>query len=273
MGISGFPKYISTSFYLPDTVVLPSYQHKGSNTSINKDQEIFGIFGGMHATSFSLHRTSYCVVRIDHISLSVFSRIMDVSIRCGNTVRCVRVNPEDTIANVKYKAVKLFASKNAQGGFEPGLMFVLSCIWSKVTLSMDLGGNYKSNRGFELSVVTQPFKIIRIAVDAHVGILNLKHQIAWSSEVEVSRQILRAANEVMQDEKTLRDYGIEDHSVIWMDVQPAKKYRLLLGVAANSVLIIGWFLASILCLIFFNYILLQVIECIWIWLCEYILSA
>ncbi|XP_047476183.1 uncharacterized protein LOC125030010 [Penaeus chinensis] len=183
---------------------------------------------------------------------------MDVYIKCGCYSRLVRVNHEDTVANVKYKIEKRFAFRTVKRRFEPGLPFLLYRILDKLFFSFVQSGSCrKSYQGFEVSIVKPFFEIIRIAVDAHTYILDLKHEIASSSGVEVSRQILRAGSQVMRDEKMLKDYGIEDHSVLWLEFQSSRKYSVLLEGAAAFILGIGVFLQ--LRLWFF---LFPVIECI-----------
>lgn len=170
---------------------------------------------------------------------------MDVYIKCSCGWWPVHVNPEDTIENVKCKIETQYPFRRYVR-YETGLPFLLCRIWNILISSIFPTYHQFSRPAIELSVVTATCKIIRVAVDVHSKILDLKQEIARSEGFAVSRQILRVGNEVMQDEKTLREYGIEEHAVLWLEFQSSKVCCVLLERVASFVLGIGVFLQAYL---------------------------
>lgn len=173
---------------------------------------------------------------------------MDVFIRCSSGWWSVHVNPEDTVAHLKCKIERQYPFRKAHTSLETGIPFLIYRVWNILTfcISYDFKMQQRSLNLFDLSVISPFFEIIRIVVDSHSRILDLKQEIARSEGVEVSRQILRAGEQVLRDDKTLRDYDIEGSAVLWLEFRSAKACGVFLQGAASFVLGVGVFLQALL---------------------------
>ncbi|XP_042888765.1 polyubiquitin 8-like [Penaeus japonicus] len=157
--------------------------------------------------------------------------------RKNHWMRRLQVDTSDTVGDLKYKIYRNFLFRNDRGKAEIGPKILIFRI---LEILMHSTCDYETNRysspGFNLSVVSPLFSVIRFAVDAHTGILNLKQEIAAAKGMAASRQILRAGGEELQDDRTLGDYGIKDHAVIWLEFKSSRWCNVSLDVVASSVL-------------------------------------
>ncbi|XP_063590813.1 uncharacterized protein LOC134767666 [Penaeus indicus] len=73
--------------------------------------------------------------------------------------------------------------------------------------------------GFYVNVVQPNGKVIRVVADKAVPVIKIKHEVARVTGVEARKQQLKAGGEDMKDEKKLRDYGITQESVVFMETE------------------------------------------------------
>ncbi|XP_047476190.1 uncharacterized protein LOC125030016 [Penaeus chinensis] len=149
------------------------------------------------------------------------------------TMSSVEAQPTDTIHTLR---VKIMLEGIPLSDYR-ALVFNGERLWdSKATVSsygirdedcVDVKNVYvaQAMTGFYVNVVQPEGEVIRVVADEAVPVIQIKHEVARIAGVEARKQQLKAGSEDMKDEKRLRDYGITEDAVVWMEIEGETKSR------------------------------------------------